>query len=188
MPGNALLVLDVYPWERPEDGLPATQDGIPIEYLVLTKFKIAPIQPVEYSPSNFAEVTFGHDARLVGFEIAESIQAGQPLTVTLLWEALNPGAKDYTVFVHMLDEAGTNLAQADSPPQDGWYPTSIWAAGERIVDSHVIQTHEAMANIGARIEVGLYDTKTGVRLPATKPDGSSWVNDSVFLGYVNLID
>jgi 4-amino-4-deoxy-L-arabinose transferase-like glycosyltransferase len=79
--------------------------------------------------------------------------------VTLEWLCAAPVGRDYTVFVHELDAAGVLVAQQDSPPAGGRYPTSLWDPGERIEDRYALSVPA-----GARLEVGLYDPATGQRL------------------------
>ena len=49
---------------------------------------------------------FGESILLDAYEISAQPAAGQPLDVTLYWQALSPPPDDYTVFVHLLDEQG----------------------------------------------------------------------------------
>ena len=187
MPGQAKLLLDVYPAQRPDDALPAEIDGTPVDVLVLTTFKIALQEMVEYSPTNDADATFGQQARLLGYDSPEAAEVGQPHTVTLYWEALEPDGNDYTVFVHLLDGSGQLAAQADSPPQENGYPTSIWDSGEQILDPHTLALPDDLAPGRYRLVVGLYSPITGQRLPALRGDGTHWSDDSVLLGSIEVI-
>jgi hypothetical protein len=185
--GQAMLLLAVYPWERPEQALTAVIGENPVDPVVLTSFKIAPNETIEYSPSNSVDVTFGQQFKMMGFDLPETVKAGRPLTATLYWEALAPDGNDYTVFVHLLDDSGNLVAQGDSPPQANWYPTSIWTAGEQIRDPHKLFPPGDVAGGRYRLTVGLYDLDTGARLPAVDADGGRWLDDSVLLGSVELI-
>jgi hypothetical protein len=96
---------------------------------------------------------FGDEVRLVGYRVTAD-------GVTLCWQALRPLSTDYTVFVHVLDEAGHPLATGDGPPRGGLYPTTAWAPGEQVEDPHALAVPA-----GARIQVGLYHLADGARLP-----------------------
>ncbi|MGQ0605075.1 MAG: hypothetical protein ACT4QE_25640 [Anaerolineales bacterium] len=91
-----------------------------------------------------------------------SLESDASTRLTLLWqmraEALTT---DYTVFVHVRDEAGQNVAQADAPPQQGAYSTSLWMTGEFIEDAYTFE----LAPGNYSLVVGLYDAETGERLP-----------------------
>ncbi|MCY4537535.1 MAG: DUF2142 domain-containing protein [Chloroflexi bacterium] len=53
--------------------------------------------------------------------------------LVLHWKAEAAPAENYTVFVHMLDEEGNIIAQADLPPR---LPTKYWRWGETYATSH----------------------------------------------------
>jgi hypothetical protein len=80
------------------------------------------------------------------------------------------------VFVHVVNANGEIVAQSDSQPLNGQYPTSIWSPGEIVVDERFIRlvpgTH--------RIFVGLYRWDTGERLPAVV-DGERAADDRLLL-------
>jgi hypothetical protein len=80
--------------------------------------------------------------------------------LTLYWQSLAPVDEDYVVFIHLLDEKGETVAQADGPPTNNAYPTRWWSPGEVIVDAHALPaTPDA-----TRARLGLYDLTTGQRL------------------------
>lgn len=187
IPGQAMLLLAVYPWERPEQALTAVIDENRVDPVILTRFKIAPDEPIEYSPSNRIDVTYGQQIKMMGFDLPETVRAGQPFTATLYWEALTPDGNDYTVFVHLADDSGNLVTQGDSPPQANWYPTSIWTAGEQIRDPHKLLPPGDTAGGRYRVTVGLYDLDTGARLPAINADGGRWLDDGVLVGSVDIV-
>ncbi len=78
-------------------------------------------------PAPPAAVTFGGILRLSGLEGPTAVSAGQPLSLWLEWQALQPIEKNYTLFVHVLNEEGRIAAQ-----QDLFQLTSMWPAGVRI--------------------------------------------------------
>jgi hypothetical protein len=67
---------------------------------------------------------------------ADNIPVQQPawpdagLGVTLVWQALAPIDSDYSVFLHLLNEAGETVAQSDGWPACGGAPTSTWGRDE----------------------------------------------------------
>jgi hypothetical protein len=56
---------------------------------------------------------------------------GTPSQVSLTWQPQATIQQDYTVFAQVLDGENNVLAQVDSRPQGGAYPTSTWRAGTR---------------------------------------------------------
>lgn len=110
------------------------------------------------------------DSPLAVFEAGISLRATelrrldeQTLAAELWWSAEETPDKDWTVFVHLIDENGQVLAQHDGVPEVGFRPTSGWAAGELVVDSHWLVAPGADSFKGARLAIGLYDPASGAR-------------------------
>ena len=61
--------------------------------------------------------------------------AARPTGVSLTWQPQAVIHQEYTVFVQVLDAENNILAQVDSRPQGGDYPTSTWRAGDVITDT-----------------------------------------------------
>ncbi|MGD2078909.1 MAG: hypothetical protein PVH18_11030, partial [Chloroflexota bacterium] len=123
-----------------------------------------------------------------GYDAPASIAASQDYTITLYWEVLEPDGRDYTVFVHLLDEQGRLIEQADGPPQDNNYPTSFWAAGEIIADSHTFAGDLSIPPGRYQPVVGLYDPATGQRLPVLQTDGSPRPDHGAPLDEVTVVE
>ncbi|WP_420644278.1 glycosyltransferase family 39 protein [Candidatus Leptofilum sp.] len=118
------------------------------------------------------DVTFGDVARLVGVDPpAAQVPAGQPIPLTLYWQALGTGEPvSYMVFAQLLAvEDGRLVAQHDAAPDNGFRPTTGWVEGEYIEDAHQLRWHEMSFTGEGQLIVGLYDPATGERL--TLPDG-----------------
>jgi hypothetical protein len=90
----------------------------------------------------------------------------QPSTLhlTLYWRADTTPTTDYTTFLHLRNAANQTVAQKDSPPAHGRYPTSLWAAGEIIVDEIVLPLDQVVPGDYTPV-VGLYELASGDRLP-----------------------
>ena len=119
------------------------------------------------------EVTFGGQLRLLGYDVPQdTVRPGETLPVTLYWQAIAPMDKDYTIFVHVLDEVETVVAQRDTYPGLGRQPTSEWPVGKAIADTYVIPVPlTTYTPAEAVLEVGVYRHTTGERLPAVAADG-----------------
>lgn len=106
------------------------------------------------------------------------------VNITLYWQALAPVNGDYTTYVHVLDGDGRLIAQADSQPQDGVYPTSIWDGGEIVADTKVIGWTGDTGTSPYTFWIGAY------LLPAVEPlplDNSTRPDTSVSLPNAFLI-
>lgn len=102
----------------------------------------------------------------------EAVSPGEALNVTLFWQALQRPAADYTAFVHLLAPSGEIIAQRDSQPLRGTYPTSTWEPDEVVLDRYVIIIPAATPSGQYTLAVGLYDAATGTRLQVL-PDESA---------------
>jgi len=179
-PGLGTLLVTVYPRGEPGSPLPVAVDGAPAGHEVyLDTLKLASATPARYDPPHTLAADFDGRFRLFGYSMPD---AAGPLTITLYWEAIQPDGRDYTVFVHVLDGTGQLIAQADGPPVNGGYPTSIWSAGEQIEDERVVSIPPGAPAGPYRVRVGLYDPTTGQRLPVYDRDGARYVEDAVELG------
>jgi 4-amino-4-deoxy-L-arabinose transferase-like glycosyltransferase len=103
----------------------------------------------------------------------EPARRGEPLSIALYWSADGTPANDYTVFVHLLNAAGEQVAGADSPPLQADYPTTQWQAGESVVDVHTLVVPETLPAGTYTLSIGLYDPVTGRRLSRTDMDGDA---------------
>jgi hypothetical protein len=98
------------------------------------------------------------------------------LSLVLYWRCLERVEKDYTVFVHLLDAEGNIVAQGDSPPVEGHYPTTMWTVGEIVRDEHpLVGPSEAMAR-GVRFAVGWYSAQEGRLGVVTDLGGTDYVD------------
>lgn len=102
---------------------------------------------------------------LEGFTLEQqTVRAGEPLPLVLVWRAAETPPGALTVFTHLLDDSGRYIGGHDSPPAGGNRPTTSWVAGEYIVDEHALTLEDTAYRGRARIEVGLYDPDTGQRV------------------------
>lgn len=103
--------------------------------------------------------------------------------VRLWWDATELIHTDYTVFVHYLRN-GERISQHDGQPGLGHLPTSTWLAGDLILDEHPLPDVTAPNATNDVLRVGLYNSQTGVPLPALDAAGElsgDWADLSVIL-------
>jgi 4-amino-4-deoxy-L-arabinose transferase-like glycosyltransferase len=129
----------------------------------------------------------GSEFMFMGYDLQrESVQAGQPISITLHWRALAPSERSYTVFVHLLGADGQVRAQRDNIPGDGARPTMGWLAGEYVADSYELVPGKDLAAGRYALELGMYDALTGARLPVTDTHGRSFGDHILFPDAVEI--
>lgn len=171
------LHVGLYPTDQPGQSLPLV-DANSGQRLDQTSVRLGPIKVGDAPPGTtvrqatpdiMVNRTFGDQITLVGFdELVCPVTAEACHTrLRLYWQAEQPPAFDYNVFLHLLDEQKNLVAQVDSPPNDGVYPTSLWETGDIIPDERLLPMLPAG---NYTIKLGLYRLTTGDRLPV---DGST---------------
>lgn len=185
---------------RPERASPLgwAVSGLLALISVLTPFwVIAPVYQPPVSADGLASILtpmqaeLGSQFAVLGVASEPAISApGQPLTVTVSWQALSPSATDYSVFVHLVNADGLTVAQKDTMPGGGLHPTSQWLPGEaRIEQYRVTVPRTTYTPDHGRWAIGLYDHRTGQRLPVTLTSATTSVDattDQVLFGDVTL--
>lgn len=101
---------------------------------------------------------------------ASVIARGQSFPLDLFWRADHPINESYTVFVHLVDANGQVVADADSAPSRGLYPTNRWSVGEGVRDRHVLNIPTDLAPGDYAIEIGMYLPALNARLPIGASD------------------
>jgi hypothetical protein len=74
---------------------------------------------------------------------------------------------DYSVFVHLRNAEGVTVAQRDTQPLDGLYPTSQWRVGETVAQPLEFGLPDDLADGTYALYIGLYRLDTLTRLPVT---------------------
>ncbi len=130
-----------------------------------------------------SEAVWADVIRLRGYRISPQIASpGEEIAVTLYWQPMSDVDVSYKVFVHLVDSRGHLVAQHDGVPVNGTLPTDLWVPGEDIVDEHVVVLPEDVRPGEYTVRVGLYDPRTGERLPLSQPHPTvdrAWTLDSV---------
>lgn len=127
--------------------------------------------------------------RLTGYDVEYGdLRPGEPVRVRLEWEVVQPMSRDWSVFVHLNDPVlGRPIAQRDMYPGAGLRPTSLLAAGDRLVDEYVLTVPPtAVAPAELELVVGLYDFATGERLRPAGDDRRPTTDDGVVLATLPL--
>jgi len=141
------------------------------------------VQPVQ-TPTMFnveprLPVVFSTLISLEDIEIASvQLERGDALIGILYWRALAKIDKDYTVFAHLVDSNGEQVASSDSQPRGGKVPTSAWSPENLIVDWIIVPLSDQVPSEQEyQLEIGLYYLPTLERLRVT--DESGYVSDKI---------
>ncbi len=148
--------------------------------------------PLPTSPSVEVGADLGGVVRLIGYHDPQTSASegsadlppyglGGVYRLTLFWSALAPMPTDSTVFIHVRDVDGVTLAQQDSQPLDGDYPTSQWRVNETVIDVHNVELPPDLPPGQYRVWVGMYQMETMERLPV---EGDTSGENAVLLGTI----
>jgi len=145
---------------------------------------IASAVPHSAQPVN---ITYGGALQLLAYELSQSsVAPGEQVSVKTYWRALKPLTADYSIYVRLLGREGPegepqHLAQLDTYPGNGTYPTSLWSPGEIVVDRYTLTVSpEAIAPTLARLEIGPYEFETKAILePITDGEGRTILSPQV---------
>jgi hypothetical protein len=132
------------------------------------------------------EVNLGDKVELLGYDLSlDPLTAGETLSLTLYWRALDKVGASYKVFTHLLGEGDDIWGQRDGIPGRGTLPTTGWVKGEVVVDEYEIVINEGTPGGKYRLKVGMYDPLTGERLPVVG-EGGQVAGDGVLLGEIQI--
>jgi hypothetical protein len=124
---------------------------------------------------------------LLGYELStELLEPGEPVDIDLYWEVNAEPPGDYLLFVHLTNGEGSIIAQRDTHPGLGNFPSSQWERGQRFFDSvRVFLPETAYAPAEAMLSIGLYDP-LAYRLAVSAADGSP-LGDSLSIGELMIV-
>ncbi|TAK30042.1 MAG: DUF2029 domain-containing protein [Chloroflexota bacterium] len=180
------LVMEPY---RPDDGRNGflqqllRRQGTESTNRLFDRFQLVGFVPPEKAiPLGKAWKTIGADfadqLRLESYQAsADSVMPGQPIRLALRWRALQQMPQDYTVFVHLRNQAYSIWGQQDKLLTNVATPTSKWKSGDTVDDIYDLLVLPGTPPGRYQLSVGVYVLKTGKRLPvaAGPKDGPDWV-------------
>ncbi len=175
-PGPAWITAGLYQFDTMERPQAVDAAGQPVIFPILTKLALDSPTPT-WQPTHQLDANLDNRVRLIGFDAeTQDVRPGQTWPVTLYWQAQAQLKQDYAVFVHLVDETGSIIAQVDEPPLKSFYPTSAWAPGEILNDTHAVTLPADVRPGRYQVFVGLYDPATGDRLPVIDEAGKGQDN------------
>jgi hypothetical protein len=128
---------------------------------------------------------FDDAIELLDAAVVQETRDGAPvLIVDTTWRAQHALDQEYTRFVHVLDVAGTLVAQQDGAPVGGFLPTRAWNSALPVRDRVEIPLPTNLPTGTYQVVTGFYDPATLARLPVT--EGASATGDTFLVGPVQL--
>jgi hypothetical protein len=143
-----------------------------VGYLMPAYARPAAFEDTAVSPTPVAQ--FDAFVMLRDYEVSTtSLAPGRPLDLELYWEVTARPPGDFYFFIHLIDQFGNIIAQRDTHPGLGRFPSSQWQPGDRFVESIRLYLPEtAYVPAEASLKIGFYAPVEGYRLGVTDPDGS----------------
>jgi hypothetical protein len=190
LPGLYTLELRLYDYAQGSFIPLPMQDNVtqqPIKgQLILGRVRI--VDPAESQPPQSAKIVhLGQAIQLSGYDLPNRQACpGQSLALALHWEAAAIPPGDYTVFTQLIGPDGLVWGQQDNQPQQGRYPTTAWAVGDRVVDRYAIPVRQGAPPGVYHLVVGMYNLATGERLPAVDEQGQRIPDDAITLSDVEV--
>jgi hypothetical protein len=170
-------------WERYAPRTPEREvqfDGLPYAWLYSTL-------PADVGPEHVQVNHLGDRFRFLGYDLRKDVHApGDRVPVVLYWQTTEPITEDLSIFLHLLDPAGELIWQDDGAADHGDRPTWSWAAEETIVDPHTVILPPGLPEGDYLLTAGLYDWRTGERLPVRRSDGTPMGSDPVSVATLTI--
>ncbi len=113
------------------------------------------------------DADFTGEMELLGYNLeTDAALPGEAVRLTLYWQSQIQMDRNWSVFVHLVDDQGIIVAQRDRYPGEGALATTLLHPGETFADRYVIPIPATTYSpAAAQIQVGLYDLLDGARLP-----------------------
>ncbi|MDM8521224.1 glycosyltransferase family 39 protein [Anaerolineales bacterium HSG6] len=171
----------------PADFLPIKKDLPPVP--PTQRLDPAPVlaegsELINNAPSEYLERTQYLDGRvaLIGYDMQSDYQTMLP--ITLHWYTEQTPNLRYKVFVHLLDENGQVVAQADDFPVCGTSHVNSWLGGSITLDRHLLHLPPDLSAGTYDLRIGMYEPELNLRLNyldiANNEQGNSLFVDDVY--------
>ena len=170
-PTIASISIGFYARETGEPWQAQAPEGYTLDFISLAPIKIVPdeIKPLP-APQQSADVALAQGLHFAGYTL-EPAQDSSQTKISLWWQPAGPLQANYTIFLHVVDEAGELIMQSDQQPAtvSGSYPTSYWGGGETVVTEHLVPISLAKLSEN-NLFMGLYSPDDLSRLAVLDPD------------------
>ncbi len=125
-------------------------------------------------------------AERIGLVAARCERQGRALRIEFRWQCWAPVAQETTVFVHLYDEAGKLIAQADGYPVMGTSRLVAWRPGDEWRDVRLMPLPADVVPGQYTLEAGLYPVAGGPRLSAVGPASERFPDEAVPIATLTL--
>lgn len=168
------------------DGIGSVISTVAVGYPIGNCDQLRDAGVIEHVISGWGQ--FGDLAQVEGdIDLEKEYTPGSQIRVKLVWRSIGTTPDDWTIFLHLVDNEGTVIAQADAPPLYGDYPTSLWREPCRFFDNRVLDI-PAQADSGTyEVLIGLYnaDAPSFPRVPVV--GGGTSVGNAVSMGVITVV-
>jgi hypothetical protein len=104
-----------------------------------------------------ADVGLGPAVRWRGYDLAPANPAaGGELWITLYWQPTAAVDRDWTTFIHLLDERGEKVGQVDRVPVGDFYRPTAWQPGLLLADQYELRLRPDLPPGRYRLIFGWY--------------------------------
>ena len=118
-------------------------------------------------PRQTIDAVWDGQVALSGYRLVD-VSPGSRGQVVLWWRTLRRPDRDYSAFVHLLDGQGNKVTQYDKLPLSDFYPMRAWPENVDQRDSYPLKIPADADFHGAWLAIGLYDARSGQRLPVVQ--------------------
>jgi hypothetical protein len=166
-PLDGRLIEDLFPTVEPLSGgetYSATHliSSLNTRLITLTQAEVSWPAGTPISSLAVLPLAFDDQLDLIGYEVRKpSVQAGKNIRLTTYWRAKDRSVEPLSFFVHVLDEQGNLAAQWDGYNYSPYYVQP----GDIIAQVHFIPIPANFAAGTYRLQLGLYHSLTGERVP-----------------------
>jgi uncharacterized membrane protein len=132
--------------------------------------------PTTFQPGFPVNLIFDDKLKLLGYDLSLGAHEDKLPVLTLYWQALQPLAKDYTLWPFFIDRNGRRIEDPTERPlvTPLWYPTSHWSPDEIILTRTLPWDLGAEFTLAVGVSAGPWAEATQ-RLPITQADESLYL-------------
>ncbi len=157
-----------------------SQDASPGRYAVRVSMdvsgspatRLSPGGPApDFTPPGVIPAEFGGGLQMLDIQTRPAVGDQARVIIDLVWRLTQPTQTSYTLFVHLLNASNEIVAQADTIPVSGLFPTDFWPLGVPVRDQVEIALPPGAPAGRYTIALGWYDWRTSERLPVLDTAG-----------------
>ena len=160
-------------------GLAGHPDGEPPDvWLGWLATKNPPL--VELQEVDLNTVSYSWDGGIIlsRLGVGTSVETGK-LQVAFEWDSAEKIGRNLKLFIHMLDSTGGIIAQSDSVPLQGRWPTTVWDTP--FIDLHEVILPQSAENGTYDLRIGFYDEAGQLPLSVDSAESFILLSDAVTL-------